>query len=88
MTVAGVELTRMMSYRSTCALRLNSETSERILAEAAWWTWGVIYQIYPRSFQDSNGGGVGDINGIRRRLDYLAWLGVDAIVLPTRKPMW
>ena len=44
-----------------------------------WWKRGVIYQIYPRSFQDSNGDGVGDLEGIRRRLDYLAWLGVDAI---------
>jgi alpha-glucosidase len=44
-----------------------------------WWKRGTIYQIYPRSFQDSNGDGVGDINGIRRRLDYLNWLGVDAI---------
>jgi alpha-glucosidase len=45
----------------------------------AWWQHGVFYQIYPRSFQDSNGDGVGDLEGIRRRLDYLAWLGVDAI---------
>jgi alpha-glucosidase len=44
-----------------------------------WWKRGVIYQIYPRSFQDSNGDGVGDLEGIRRRLDHLAWLGVDAI---------
>jgi alpha-glucosidase len=40
---------------------------------------GVIYQIYPRSFQDSNGDGVGDLAGIRSRLDHLAWLGVDAL---------
>ena len=40
---------------------------------------GVIYQIYPRSFQDSNGDGIGDLKGIERRLDYLADLGVDAI---------
>jgi alpha-glucosidase len=44
-----------------------------------WWKRGIIYQIYPRSFQDSNGDGVGDLSGIRARLDYLAWLGVDAI---------
>ena len=44
-----------------------------------WWQRGVIYQIYPRSFQDSDGDGVGDLRGIARRLDYLAWLGIDAI---------
>jgi len=44
-----------------------------------WWQIGTIYQIYPRSFQDSNGDGIGDIDGIRRRLDYLVWLGIDAI---------
>jgi alpha-glucosidase len=46
-----------------------------------WWRGGVIYQIYPRSFQDSDGDGVGDIQGITQRLDYVAELGVDAIWL-------
>jgi len=46
-----------------------------------WWKSGVVYQIYPRSFADSNGDGVGDLGGIRSRLDHLAWLGVDAIWL-------
>ena len=45
----------------------------------SWWRTGAIYHIYPRSFQDSNGDGVGDLEGIRHRLDYLAWLGVDAL---------
>lgn len=40
-----------------------------------WWKNAVIYQIYPRSFQDSDGDGVGDLNGIVQRLDYLAGLG-------------
>jgi alpha-glucosidase len=44
-----------------------------------WWQSGIIYQVYPRSFQDSNGDGIGDLNGIRLRLDYLVELGVDAI---------
>ena len=44
-----------------------------------WWRGAVIYQIYPRSFQDSSGGGIGDLNGITRRLGYVADLGVDAI---------
>src|SRR3954471_2607988 len=46
-----------------------------------WWRGGVIYQIYPRSFQDSNGDGIGDLPGITARLDYVAGLGVDAIWL-------
>jgi alpha-glucosidase len=46
-----------------------------------WWKRGVIYQIYPRSFQDSNGDGVGDLAGIESRLDYVAGLGVDAVWL-------
>ncbi|HET9398792.1 MAG TPA: alpha-amylase family glycosyl hydrolase [Sphingomicrobium sp.] len=48
---------------------------------APWWERGVIYQIYPRSFQDSDGDGVGDLKGIAKRLDYLAELGIDAIWL-------
>ena len=44
-----------------------------------WWQSGVVYQIYPRSFQDSDGDGVGDLPGISMRLDYLRWLGVDAL---------
>jgi alpha-glucosidase len=49
--------------------------------EHEWWQQGIIYQIYPRSFQDSNGDGIGDLPGILSRLDYLAWLGVDAVWL-------
>jgi len=47
----------------------------------SWWKAGVFYQIYPRSFADSNGDGVGDLEGVRQRLDYLAWLGIDAVWL-------
>src|SRR4029450_634869 len=46
---------------------------------SVWWKRGVIYQIYPRSFQDTNDDGAGDLKGIAERLDYLKWLGVDAI---------
>jgi alpha-glucosidase len=48
-------------------------------ADEIWWKHAVIYEIYPRSFQDSNGDGVGDLNGITERLDYLKDLGIDAI---------
>ena len=46
-----------------------------------WWKDSLVYQIYPRSFQDSNGDGIGDLNGIRQRLGYLKELGVDVIWL-------
>jgi alpha-glucosidase len=54
-----------------------------------WWRSAVIEQLYPRSFADSNGDGVGDLDGIRRHLDHLSWLGVDAIWLSPyfRSPM-
>jgi alpha-glucosidase len=47
----------------------------------AWWRPAVLYQIYPRSFADSNGDGIGDLQGVIDHLDHLAWLGVDAIWL-------
>src|SRR3954470_1353756 len=49
--------------------------------DGLWWERGTIYQIYPRSFMDSNGDGVGDLAGVAPRLDYLEWLGVDAVWL-------
>ncbi len=54
-----------------------------------WWKTGVIYEIYVRSFVDSNGDGVGDLEGVCQRLDYLKWLGVDAVWLSPfyRSPM-
>lgn len=46
-----------------------------------WWQKGIFYQVYPRSYQDSNGDGVGDLKGIINRLDYLKWLGISAVWL-------
>ena len=51
------------------------------MSDRIWWKDGVVYQIYPRSFMDATGDGVGDLAGIRARLDHLQWLGVDAIWL-------
>jgi alpha-glucosidase len=58
---------------------MNDESGIEKLAQFRWWERGIIYQIYPRSFMDSNGDGVGDLSGIRSKLDYLRWLGIDAI---------
>ncbi|MCI0843438.1 MAG: alpha-amylase, partial [Chloroflexi bacterium] len=57
--------------------------------EHLWWQTGIVYQIYPRSFQDTSGNGVGDLPGILSRLDYLQWLGVTAIWISPcfRSPM-
>lgn len=57
--------------------------------DTAWWRGAAIYQVYPRSFQDTDGDGVGDLPGITRRLDYIASLGVDAIWISPfyRSPM-
>jgi alpha-glucosidase len=66
-----MEATALQNQDST----INTHTSNQYL----WWQKGVVYQIYPRSFMDSNGDGVGDLQGILQRLDYLQWLGVDAV---------
>src|ERR1700733_4250310 len=47
----------------------------------AWWQRGVVYQIYPRSFRDSNGDGIGDLRGILERLNHCVSLGIDAVWL-------
>lgn len=51
------------------------------LAADDWWEYGHFYQIYPRSFQDSNGDGVGDLNGIASRLSHLKYIGVSGVWL-------
>ena len=54
-----------------------------------WWQEGIIYQVYPRSFQDSNADGVGDLRGIITRLPYLKELGIKALwVSPIFLPLW
>ncbi|WP_394613199.1 glycoside hydrolase family 13 protein [Lentzea sp. JNUCC 0626] len=70
-------------------MRRSSDLSPEIAEEAAWWRDAVFYQVYVRSFADSNGDGVGDLEGIRSRLGYLELLGVDALWLTPfyRSPM-
>jgi alpha-glucosidase len=60
--------------------------------DRTWWRDGVLYQIYPRSYMDANGDGIGDLRGITQRLDHLEWLGVDGIwldpVMPSPNDDW
>ncbi|MEX2081707.1 MAG: alpha-amylase family glycosyl hydrolase, partial [Dehalococcoidia bacterium] len=56
------------------------------MSRREWWRDAVIYQIYPRSFQDSDGDGIGDLRGLIQRLDYLQWLGVDGAWLSPTFP--
>ena len=56
--------------------KLNTDSQQK-----KWWKNAVFYQIYPRSFADSNGDGIGDLQGIILKLDYLPYLGIDAIWL-------
>ncbi len=62
------------------------QAAARPSTDETWWKHAVIYEIYPRSFQDSNGDGIGDLNGISKRLDYLQSLGVDAIWIAPMYP--
>jgi alpha-glucosidase len=79
-------------FLACCAIALalaqppaQKRQSNHALADP-WWKHAIIYEIYPRSFQDSNGDGIGDINGITSRLDYLQGLGVDAIWITPMYP--
>ena len=69
----------LVSFTMANSQVIISKSSEK--SKEKWWKEAVIYQIYPRSFKDSNGDGIGDINGIISKLDYLKSLGVDAIWL-------
>ena len=79
--VAAALLLGAVSLTATAQNKSASETATASSNERDWWKNAVLYEIYPRSFQDSNGDGIGDLNGITQRLDYLKQLGVDAIWL-------
>jgi alpha-glucosidase len=86
--VAGWAAALMLAAAAMKAGGQTAPVEKAITAQSAkqtqqldWWKNAVIYEVYPRSFQDTNGDGVGDLNGITKRLDYLKELGVDAIWL-------
>lgn len=60
---------------------LHAPESPQLAGDASWWRQAVVYQVYPRSFADANGDGIGDLPGIRSRVPYLQSLGVDAVWL-------
>jgi alpha-glucosidase len=66
---------------SSLAFAATALAADSAPATKLWWESGTIYEIYPRSFADSNGDGVGDLNGIAQHMDYLHWLGVRALWL-------
>jgi alpha-glucosidase len=66
-----------------------TSTGQRVASQRSaspWWRTAVVYQVYLRSFADSNGDGIGDLAGLRSRLPYLAWLGVDALWINPHYP--
>ena len=65
----------------SCKTKSKNAGDNETTSENKWWKEAVVYQLYPRSFQDSDGDGVGDLKGITQRLDYLQSLGIDAIWL-------
>ena len=70
----------------SCVVFITATAAPAAAGPTPWWQHAVIYEIYPRSYQDSNGDGVGDLNGITRRLGYLQDLGVDAIWIAPMYP--
>ncbi len=87
MTIIVIESIRSLgaatlAFRGTCTTVVRMSTSpEHAATGSEWWRTAVIYQIYPRSFADASGDGIGDLPGIESRMDALAQLGVDALWL-------
>src|SRR5688572_26156238 len=73
--------TRMLQTQERSDSKAAPSAAPRAAADADWWRGAVIYQVYPRSFADTNGDGIGDLAGVLAKLDYIASLGVDAIWL-------
>ena len=74
-----------MSRLSSVGGRVSLRRAHAAVAPS-WWRDGVLYQIYPRSFADSDGDGIGDLRGVIARLDHLEWLGIDGIWLNPTMP--
>lgn len=77
--VVGCLLARALSAQTMSQAQANSSETATPSSDQTWWKHAVIYEIYPRSFADTNGDGIGDLNGITKHLGYLQKLGIDAI---------
>ena len=81
--LASLTLLTALAASAVCPAQAQQQSTQ---GSAPWWKHALIYEIYPRSFQDSNGDGIGDLNGITQRLDYLKDLGIDAMWLSPMYP--
>src|ERR1700675_791949 len=79
MTLEKIAITAMMIFCSCITATSASAQQQTDTHGRQWWQNAVFYEIYPRSFADSNNDGIGDLNGITSKLDYLRELGIDAI---------
>jgi len=93
-TIAGCALSLSLGTLALTSAGQTPPTAESSATKSAqanstgqeWWRHAVLYEIYPRSFQDSDGDGIGDIKGMTSRLDYLHELGIDAIWITPMYP--
>ena len=80
-------MTSSLKFLLAALLLITSASfAQKPATDQTWWNHAVLYEIYPRSYQDSNGDGIGDLNGIAKRLPYLQQLGVDAIWIAPMYP--
>src|SRR3954462_150683 len=79
----GFRITHLLLFFLLLATILPQANGQSVI-DKKWWKEAVVYQVYPRSFKDSNGDGIGDLKGITSKLDYLKNLGVDVIWLRPR----
>ena len=79
-SLVAVGLT-MLIMNSSCQMPANNSNINSNIPDRAWWKEAVVYQIYPRSFKDSDGDGIGDLQGIISKLDYIKSLGIDIVWL-------